>query len=159
MLAKADANPLIRFGICGHGTELALKRSGGDVSPSDAHGLSIYGTDITDRRAVPRIEPKQRLDAKVLMIQPARILDISSRGAQIEVAGSLQPKRRCDLRIQFADGAFAAHATVRRCHASGFGLDEKDQRVVLYRAGLEFDEVDPESLGRLSSHVLFHAGT
>ena len=112
-----------------------------------------------ERRAVPRVEPKGPLDAKILMIQPARILDISSRGAQIEVASSLPPSGLCDLRIRFTEGEFAAHATVRRCQASGFALDDNSERVVLYRAGLEFDEVDPESLAWLSSNVLFHDGT
>ncbi|MGD1149359.1 MAG: PilZ domain-containing protein [Thermoanaerobaculaceae bacterium] len=113
---------------------------------------------MTERRSVPRVEPKQQLNAKVLMVQQARILDISSRGAQIEVATSLPPQGRCDLRIQFSEGEFAAHATVRRCQASGFGVDDTAQRVVLYRAGLEFDEIDPESLAWLSSNVLFQAG-
>jgi hypothetical protein len=129
------------------------------MSPGQALGLATHGTGMTERRAVPRVEPKQPLDAKVMEIQPARILDISSRGAQIEVAASLQPLGPCDLRIQFADGEFAVHATVRRCRVSGLGLDDKNQRVVLYRAGLEFDEIDPECLALLSSNVLFHAGS
>ena len=129
------------------------------MSPSEAQGLSPDGTVVAERRAVPRVKPKQPLEAKVLAIQPARILDISSRGAQIEIANSLQPSGPCDLRIQFDDGEFAARATVRRCRASGFGLDDKSERVVLYRAGLEFDEVHPESLALLAAHVLFHSGT
>ena len=123
-----------------------------------ANESPTHGSAMGERRAVPRVEPKQPLEAKVLVIQSARILDISSRGVQIEVASSLQPSGPCDLRIQFDDGEFAAHATVRCCHASGFGVDNKNERVVLYRAGLEFDEVDPESLACLSSHVLFHSG-
>jgi hypothetical protein len=91
----------------------------------------------------------------VMSMQPARILDISSRGAQIEVANSLQPSGPCDLRIRFPDGEFSVHATVRRCRVCGFGLDGEGERVVLYRAGVEFDEVDPESLALLSSNVLF----
>jgi hypothetical protein len=124
----------------------------------EAHESSTHGSAMRERRAVPRVEPQEPLVAKVMAIQSARILDISSRGAQIEVANSLQPSGPCDLRIQFEDGEFAAHATVRRCRASGFGLDHENERVVLYRAGLEFDEVDPESLARLSSHVLFKSG-
>ena len=129
------------------------------MSPGEALGLSTHRTAMMERRAVPRVEPKQRLDAKVMADQPARILDISSRGAQIEVADSLQPSRPCDLRIQFADGEFAVRTTVRRCRVWGFGLDGRNQRVVLYRAGLEFDEVAPKCLARLSSNVLFQAGT
>ena len=129
------------------------------MSPGEALGLSTHGTATRVQRAVPRVEPKQPLDARIMAIQLARIVDISSRGAQIEVATSLQPSGPCDLRIQFADGGFAVHATVRHCRVSGFGLDGNNQRVVLYRAGLEFDEVDPECLARLSSHVLFPSGS
>jgi PilZ domain len=127
------------------------------VSPSEAHGVSNEGPAMTERRAVPRARLVPPLEAKVMSIQSARILDISSHGAQIEVAGMLQPSGRCDLRIQFADGEFAAHATVRRCRASGFSLDANNESVVLYRAGLEFDELDPECLAWLSSNVLFQA--
>ena len=125
------------------------------MPPSDAYGAPAGEVFGTERRAVPRVEPKEPLEAKVMMIQSARIVDISSRGAQIELASSLQPSGRCDLRIQFGEGEFAAHATIRRCRASGFGKDEANEQVVLYRAGLEFDDLDPESLAYLSSHVLF----
>jgi len=112
---------------------------------------------MNERRAVPRVEPQHRLSAKVKTSLPARILDISSRGAQIELVNSLRPQVPCDLRIQFEGGEFIVRATVRRCRAWGFGLDEKDQRVLMYRAGLEFEEVPPEALARLSSSILFHS--
>ena len=129
------------------------------MSQSQAHRSPAPAAAAEERRAVPRVEPKQALAATVLTAQTARIIDISSRGAQVEVANILQPSGRCDLRIQFADGEFAVHAIVRRCRASGFGVNEKNQPVVLYRAGLEFDEVDPYSAARLSSNVLFQAGS
>jgi len=46
---------------------------------------------------------------------------------------------------------------IRRCRAWGFGVDEKDQRVLLYRAGLEFEELSPEALARLAGNVLYEA--
>ncbi len=123
--------------------------------PGEPHASSTPEAAVPDRRAVPRIVPMRPLDARVLTSQTARILDISSRGAQIEVTTSLQPSGPCDLRIRFADGEFAAHATVRRCRAAGFGVDQNNRQVVLYRAGIEFDEVDPECLAWLSANVLF----
>ena len=129
------------------------------MATTEAERLLTNGTATRVQRAVPRVQPTQDLDARIMAVQLARIVDISSRGAQIEVAASLQPSGPCDLRIQFDDGGFAVHATVRHCRASGFGLDGNNQRVVLYRAGLEFDEVDPECLALLSSNVLFHAGS
>ncbi len=108
---------------------------------------------MVERRAVPRIEPKQPLAASVFIDQPARILDISSRGAQIELAAALRPSGACDLRIRFAEAEFAARAKVLRCRAWEVGED--DHRGILYRAGLQFDELDPESLACLSSNVLY----
>jgi hypothetical protein len=129
------------------------------VEASKAQGAAAPEVPTTKERVVPRAQPEEPLDARVLAVQPARIVDISSRGAQIEVAYSLPPSGRCDLRIQFADGEFAAHATVRRCNATALGVDANDQPVMLYRAGLEFDELDPESLARLSANVLFRSKT
>jgi PilZ domain len=127
------------------------------VSPRGVETATAEGTVIHERRAVRRIVPKQALEANVMMVQPVRVLNISSRGAQIEVACALPPSGPCDLRIQFDEGEFAVHATIRRCSAVDLGADENDEPVMLYRAGLEFGELDPESLAWLSSHVLFQA--
>ena len=104
---------------------------------------------MNERRAVPRVEPKRPLSARVRAFVPARIVDISSRGTQIELATSLRPEVPCDLRIQLEAGEVVVHAVVRRCRAWGFGLDERDQRVLLYRAGIEFEEPAPEALMRM----------
>jgi hypothetical protein len=109
---------------------------------------------MDERRAVPRVEPSKPLPARVKTFLPARIVDISSRGAQIELATSLRPEVPCDLRIQLDTGDIVVHGIVRRCRAWGFGLDEKDQRVLLYRAGIEFEEAAPEALTRMIAKVL-----
>jgi hypothetical protein len=85
-------------------------------------------------------------------------VDISSRGAQLELATSLRPEVPCDLRIQLDSGDIVVHGIVRRCRAWGFGLDEKDQRVLLYRAGIEFDEAAPEALMAMIAKALGTAG-
>ena len=108
----------------------------------------------SERRVVPRVEPKRPLAASIMTVEGVRVVDISSRGAQVELVGGLPPSSRCALRIRFDEGEFAVHATVRRCRAASFGVDENERQVVLYRAGLEFDEVDPESLAWLTSNVL-----
>lgn len=112
---------------------------------------------MNERRAVPRIEVPQPVAAKVKAALPARVLDISSQGAQLEVATSLRPLTSCDLRIALPDGEVTIRSIVRRCKAWGFGLDEKEQRVLLYRAGLQFAEVPPEVLARLSATFLYQA--
>ena len=127
------------------------------MSPRGTERAISQGTVVGERRAVPRVQPDQPLFGQVKTNVRAWILDISSRGAQIEVAAGLQPRESCDLRIPFDEGEFAVHATVRRCRASVLDVGENDEGALLYRAGLEFDELDPESLAWLSSHVLFQA--
>jgi hypothetical protein len=109
---------------------------------------------MTERRAVPRLELQKPMPARVKTFLPARIVDISSRGAQIELATSLRPQVPCDLRIQREGGDIVVHGMVRRCRAWGFGLDEKDQRVLLYRAGIEFDQPAPEALTKMIAKVM-----
>ena len=109
---------------------------------------------MSERRAVPRIEPKKPLSARVKAFLPARIVDLSERGVQLELATSLRPQVPCDLKIQLDQGDVTVRGLVRRCRAWGFGLDERDQRVLLYRAGLEFETVPPEAILRLVATVL-----
>jgi hypothetical protein len=108
---------------------------------------------MTERRAVPRLELQKPLPARVKTFLPARIVDISSRGAQLELATSLRPQVPCDLRIQLEGGDIVVHGMVRRCRAWGFGLDEKDQRVLLYRAGIEFEQPVPEALTKMIAKI------
>jgi hypothetical protein len=77
------------------------------------------------------------------------VLDISAGGVQVEVGTSLRPAADCELRVRLAEGEITVRAKVRRCRAWGFGLDESDRRVLLYRAGLQFFDLPPESLAKL----------
>lgn len=104
---------------------------------------------MNERRAVQRVAPEEPLRAKVHASFPVRILDISERGAQLEVERSLRPNVGCELRFPSPDGEFVMRATVRRCRAWGFALSESDQRVLVFRAGVEFDNPDSELLARL----------
>jgi hypothetical protein len=104
---------------------------------------------MNERRATARVTPAAPIPVKLKSALPARVLDISTGGIQVEVATSLRPETDCELRVQLADGEMTVRAKVRRCRAWGFGLDESDRRVLLYRAGLQFAELPPEILGRL----------
>ncbi len=112
---------------------------------------------MSEKRAVPRVEPKHPISARVKAFLPARIVDLSARGVQLELATSLRPQVPCDLKIQLDQGEVAVRGVVRRCRAWGFGLDERDQRVLLYRAGLEFKDAPPEALMRMVASVLEEA--
>jgi hypothetical protein len=108
-----------------------------------------------ERRAVPRVEVPQPVAAKIKAALPARVLDVSSQGAQLEVTTCLRPTTSCDLRISLPDGEVTIRSIVRRCRAWGFGLDEREQKVLLYRAGVEFQDLPPETLARLSALFLY----
>ena len=101
---------------------------------------------MTERRAAPRVEPQRPISARIKAFLPARIVDLSARGVQLELTTSLRPQVPCDLRIQLDEGEVVVRGIVRRCRAWGFGLDDRDQRVLLYRAGLEFEEIPPSAL-------------
>ena len=104
---------------------------------------------MNERRATARMAPSGPLPVKLKSSLPARVLDISAGGIQVEVGTSLRPEADCELRVQLSDGEIAVRARVRRCRAWGFGLDESDRRVLLYRAGLQFSELPADALARL----------
>jgi len=93
-----------------------------------------------ERRAELRIAPEKPIRAKVRAFVPARVVDISPSGVQIELTQSLPPKTVCDLRFQVEEGEIMLKAFVRSCRVLGPGSNEKAERVLLYRAGLKFDE-------------------
>ena len=104
---------------------------------------------MNERRATARMAPSEPIPVKLKSSLPARVLDISAGGIQVEVGTSLRPEADCELRVQLSDGEVAVRAKVRRCRAWGFGLDESDRRVLLYRAGLQFSDLPAEALARL----------
>jgi len=97
------------------------------------------------------------MKAKLKASLYAQIVDISSRGVQLEVENWLRPQAPCDIRIQLDDGEVTLRAMVRRCRVCAYGLNCADQQVLLYRAGLEFEEVAPEALARLSKCIFFES--
>ncbi len=98
---------------------------------------------MKERRQSPRIEPEGAVQAKIKTTITARVVDISARGAQVEVTRSLPFRTACDFKIQFRDGEIVLHARVRRCTVHGKGRDDRGREVMLYRAGLEFDRPTP----------------
>ena len=98
---------------------------------------------MKERRQSPRIEPEGSVQAKIKTTITARVVDVSARGAQVEVTRSLPFRTACDFKIQFRDGEIVLHATVRRCTVHGKGRDDRGREVMLYRAGLEFDRPTP----------------
>ncbi len=107
-----------------------------------------------DRRTSPRVIPDKPVRAKVRSSIPARVVDVSLTGMQIELETPLRPQIACDARVMLEEGEVTLRGAVTWCRASGFALDERDQRVLLYRAGIAFNQLSEECLERLRSQLL-----
>lgn len=104
---------------------------------------------MVERRAAPRITPPRNIAAKVKAFLPARVVDISRTGVQLELSSLLRIGVVCDVKLSLDGEELRWPATVRRCRAAAFGVDEQGQKVLLYRAGLEFASISDEEWRRL----------
>lgn len=98
---------------------------------------------MNERRRFPRHQVSEEVFGRVKATIPARILDISPHGAQIELASALRPAVECDLWLPTKDGQLRIKATVRRCRAAGLRSDGHAGREMVFRAGLEFLGLSP----------------
>lgn len=80
---------------------------------------------------------------------PARILDLSRHGIQVEIPSALRPAVECDISVPTAEGDLRLRAKVRRCRAASMSAREGDERHLVFRAGLEFVEVSPHAIRAL----------
>ncbi len=107
-----------------------------------------------ERRRSRRVRPVEELLGKVKATVPARILDLSVDGAQIEVGCILRPAAECDLWLPGdGDRGVKLRAEVRRCRAAGFQALPGGDRVMVYRAGLRFEALDAEARAALERHI------
>lgn len=107
-----------------------------------------------ERRKNRRIRPNQELLGKVKATVPARVVDLSVDGAQIEVGCILKPTAECDLWLP-GDGrqSVKLRAEVRRCRATGVEELPGGERGMMYRAGLRFTALEPEARSALERHI------
>ncbi len=99
--------------------------------------------------------------ARVKATVPARVLDVSPFGAQVQVGTPLRPGVECDVTIPVVGGEMRVRAIVRRCRVAFVAEAEAesesgaaaasngDDRGVQYRAGLEFVRCSEEEAARL----------
>lgn len=97
---------------------------------------------MAERRKAPRVRVTADIHAKVKAFFDAHLVDFSESGAFLEVDHPLLPKAVCDLRLSHGGETLTLHATVRRCSVMGQVVREDGQRVLMYRAALEFKEED-----------------
>lgn len=113
---------------------------------------------MAERRSSERVTPSKELPAKVRAFLPARVMDISRIGVQLELSSLLRVGVVCDVRLSLGEEELRWPATVCRCRASFFGLDASGQRVLLYRAGLQFAPMSDEEWERLERFLRLAEG-
>jgi hypothetical protein len=82
----------------------------------------------------------------------ARVVDISIRGLQVELPYALPIRARCDIHLQMEDGEVFLGAFVKRCSVLGW-TERQGKRVLLYRAGLQFESSSREVLQVLGPQI------
>ncbi len=100
------------------------------------------GKVMNDRRRSERYEPPETVLGKVKATVPARVMDISRHGLQVMVPAALRPSVECDLDLPTEYGGLSVRARICRCKAHGFVEGEDGERRLMYRAGLEFVNLD-----------------
>lgn len=99
---------------------------------------------MAERRSAPRLMPATELSARVRAFLPARVVDVSRTGIQLELSSLLRVGITCEVKLSLEGTELRRPATVRRCRATRFGVDENGQKVLFYRAGLEFASMSDE---------------
>ena len=79
---------------------------------------------------------------------PARVVDISPFGAQVEVPSALRPLVECDVTLPLERGPLRVRARVQRCRAAAMEGSATSGPTLMYRAGLEFVAID-EATGEI----------
>jgi len=80
---------------------------------------------------------------------PVRVLDVSTRGVQLEVSLPLPVRGTCEVRFLLDQGEILVRATVKRCRVWGRESGREAPRGLVYRAGLEFERPYPALLGAM----------
>jgi len=94
---------------------------------------------MNERRNTERFNIDGEVFGRVKATVPARLVDISISGAQVEVPSALRPAVECDVTVPTENGDLRVRARVQRCRAAA--MKGNDGSVLMYRAGLEFLEI------------------
>jgi hypothetical protein len=107
-----------------------------------------------DRRRDKRVRPDNDVLGTVKTNLPARVLDYSPGGMQVELVSPLPPNTECAVCLPLEGTEVRVRARVRRCRAATLALTEGAEKGVVYRAGLEFVDLDEESCALIEDAVV-----
>jgi hypothetical protein len=85
---------------------------------------------------------------------PARVVDLSVAGAQVEVSSPLRPSVQCDIALPTAAGDLKIRARVTRCKATVMRDLGGGERGMVYRAGLTFMKLEPNEAEVLEDAIV-----
>lgn len=105
---------------------------------------------MQERRRTERIRVSDHLTGQIGAVGNARIIDISTTGALVEIASHMAPMVGCHFSLPI-DGETEIHldAKVQRCKAAGVSDDGSGRSSVSYRAALEFKDIDESTRTKL----------
>ena len=79
----------------------------------------------------------------------AKVIDVSGNGARLELASALNPRGECRISLPLPRGTLRLKARVVHCRLTGFSSTGSPGQLV-YRAGIEFTDVDDEMADAIS---------
>ena len=91
---------------------------------------------MENRRRSRRAFPARDVLVKVAGRHPARVVDITAKGARLEMEAALRPLAECRISLPLEDGIVRVKATIVHCKLVGMNGG------LTYRAGVEFQDVD-----------------
>lgn len=99
---------------------------------------------MNERRQVERVSVNGVVAASVKSTVPARVIEISTSGARVEIPTALRPSVNCRFALEVESGeVFEVWVKVQRCRIRQLGTTETKRTEVSFIAGLEF-----ETMGR-----------
>lgn len=118
--------------------------------------LQFSGKDrvMIERRKSPRTEIDSEILVRIRASLEARIVNLSPRGALLELGAPLRPAAECDLRFLETNGDdFKVRARVHRCRLEELKKNQAKIESLVYRAGVEFIHRNEDSCRKTTARL------
>jgi hypothetical protein len=103
-----------------------------------------------ERRRCQRMEPPDRITAKVRASEEAQVVDLSPHGTLLETAAPLAHSSIFPITLSLSTGELTLRGVVRSCRAS---VDRRASRLVFF-SGLEFLDLGADQRERLEGSLV-----
>ena len=113
---------------------------------------------MNERRMFPRLTLDSPVEAYARSWVPARVIDISEGGVQLESEVPLRPGLTFDLGMMVEGRRLVAQVAVRRARAE-LAVDGRGGKRMLYRAGAMFTVIDEADRRAIASWIAAQPGS